>query len=241
MDLNSSRFVLQGTAYPLIPYIDSPKTIVDCGGNAGATACFLARAYPEARILSFEPSAGVYAYHRENTAQFPQIEGHPFGLSNEDQSITLYGGRESTVTQSTTRNSYTTDIAETVHLRDARAALKELGVQQIDILKIDTQGAELQIMRALADLIPQCSVIYAEYHSESDRLEIDQMLSPTHMMVSARIEVPHIGEISYVNTRLYWEKGDLGHYQIGKDQVFAMRKQSWFRRMAHKLVDHLIP
>ena len=216
MDLASTRMVLEGRAYPLVPYIDPPETIVDCGGNAGATACFFAKAYPDARILSFEPGRRIFPYFVRNTAQFPNVRGFEFGLADRDVSAELWSGRDSTVTQSLFANSYTTEQdTERVELREAASALREIGVDRIDILKVDTQGSELPILRSLAAHIPTTSVIYVEYHSEDDRIAIDAMLRPTHIVVSGRIEIPHIGELCYVNKARYWDKGDLGHYQIG--------------------------
>lgn len=95
MDLNSTRSVLEGRAYPIIPYIDPPKTIVDCGGNAGATACYFAKLYPAANILSFEPSAYVFEFHRRNTRQFSNITGYNFGLSDCTGKVELLSGLES--------------------------------------------------------------------------------------------------------------------------------------------------
>jgi len=215
MDLKSTQFVLRGRAYPLIAYVDPPQVIIDCGGNAGATACHLAKAYPAARILSFEPGRKVFEFFRRNTAQFPNVTGFNFGLSDRDGTAVLQGGLESTVTQSLFPNSYTDVSAESVELRESESVLRANRVERIDILKLDTQGAEVPILRSLARYIPDISIIYAEYHSEDDRLAIDRLLSPTHIVVSGRIEIPHIGELCYVNKARYWEKGNLGHYRIG--------------------------
>ncbi len=216
MDLDSSRFVLSGRAYPLVPYLDPPQVIVDCGGNAGAAACFFAKAYPQARILSFEPGARIFSYLARNTAQFPNVQPFPFGLADRDSAAQLWSGRESTVTQSLFANSYTVaEHAEQVRLRDASPALRELGVERIDVLKLDTQGSELPILRSLTPFLAEVSAIYVEYHSEDDRIAIDALLRPSHIVVSGRIEIPHIGELCYVNKARYWEKGDLGHYRIG--------------------------
>lgn len=216
MDLDSSRFVLSGRAYPLVPYLDPPQTVVDCGGNAGAAACFFAKAYPQARILSFEPGQRIFSYLARNTAQFPNVQVFPFGLADRNSAAKLWSGRDSTVTQSLFANSYTAEEnAERVELRDAAPALRELGVERIDILKLDTQGSELPILRSLAPFVADVSAIYVEYHSEDDRIAIDALLRPTHMVVSGRIEIPHIGELCYVNKVRYWDKGDLGHYRIG--------------------------
>lgn len=216
MDVDSTRFILSGRAYPLVSYIEEPGTIIDCGGNSGATACYFARAYPQAQIFSFEPSARSFAYFRRNTSAFPNVKGFPFGLSDSEQEVALFRGRDSTVTQSIYSNSYTIERTEPVRLRRAASVLSELGVSRVDILKLDTQGAEVLILRSLSALIPSTSLIYVEHHSEDDRVAIDHILNPTHIVVSARQEIPHIGELCYVNKSRYWSAGNLAHYEIAR-------------------------
>ena len=42
----------------------------------------------------------------------------------------------------------------------------------------------------------------AEFHSESDRLEIDRLLTPLHVLCCGKIHEPHRGILTYVAKRL---------------------------------------
>jgi hypothetical protein len=80
----------------------------------------------------------------------------------------------------------------------ALAALAEAGVDSIDILKLDTEGCEVPILRSLASRLPRTGIIYVEFHSERDRMEIDRLVLPTHALFQGRIMKPYRGELCYV-------------------------------------------
>ena len=51
-------------------------------------------------------------------------------------------------------------------------------------------------------MLPQIMVIYIEFHSEEDRRYIDALLSPSHCLSKAKIDVPHTGDVTYVSKEL---------------------------------------
>ena len=50
----------------------------------------------------------------------------------------------------------------------------------IDILKIDTEGCEINILQSIKAFLKKISVIYLEYHSEQQGIIIKNLLSKTH-------------------------------------------------------------
>ena len=91
-----------------------------------------------------------------------------------------------------------TSAAVEVQLRAAGAALAERGVEAVDILKLDTEGCEVPILRSLAGLLPSLGVVFVEYHDEEDRREIDRLLGGTHVLCQGRVLAPHRGEFCYL-------------------------------------------
>jgi FkbM family methyltransferase len=59
---------------PRSPALNAPKLIVDAGANIGCTAVFLARRYPQARIVAVEPEAANIALARKNTQFYQNVE-----------------------------------------------------------------------------------------------------------------------------------------------------------------------
>lgn len=57
-----------------------PTFIVDGGANIGLTAVWYAQRYPKATIVSVEPEPGNVALLRRNTAAYPQVQVRPAAL-----------------------------------------------------------------------------------------------------------------------------------------------------------------
>ncbi|WP_457411655.1 hypothetical protein [Thermostichus sp. OS-CIW-30] len=74
--------------------------------------------------------------------------------------------------------------------REARAALKELGLEFIDVLRVATGGNEVKVLTSLQEQLKDIKVIYVEFTSEQDRKQIDhrynQHLAPDFVIMDAR-------------------------------------------------------
>ncbi|MBT7487286.1 MAG: FkbM family methyltransferase, partial [Rhodospirillales bacterium] len=190
--------IFQGITYPLFKKIPDVTCIVDIGANVGATTVLFANEYTNARIVAFEPAPETFQLLQKNTASISGVEVHPYGLFDTDKEAILYQGNEDTVTRSLAEGIDTKSTGGTIILRDARKCFQTLSIEKIDILKIDTEGAERHILSSIAGMLPQILVIYIEFHSEEDRQFIDALLSPSHRLFNAKINVPHRGDVTYV-------------------------------------------
>jgi FkbM family methyltransferase len=190
--------VLTGKSYPLSPSFGEVRTILDVGAYVGAAALYFALNYPHARILAYEPAPLSYALLRRNTHGLSQVDVFNFGLADEDRRASLYLGGKDWATNSVCSSPENTSEAVEVNLRAARAVLAEQRVEAVDILKLDTEGCEVPILRSLADQLPCLGVVFVEYHDEDDRHEIDRLLEGTHVLCQGRVLAPHRGEFCYI-------------------------------------------
>jgi FkbM family methyltransferase len=190
--------VVTGKSYPLQPSFGEVQTILDVGANVGAASLYFALNYPHARVLAFEPEPQSYALLARNTQGLPRVEAYNFGLADEDRRALLYLGRQDSVTNSVCSSPENTGASVEVELREARTVLAEQGVEAVDILKLDTEGCEVPILRSLVGLLPRLGVVFVEYHDEEDRREIDRMLGGTHVLFQGRVLAPHRGEFCYL-------------------------------------------
>ncbi len=194
--------VLKGQSYPLLPFNGKIRTIVDIGANVGAATVFFALHYPDAQVLSFEPSPDSFALLSANTSDLTQVRCFNFGLFDQDRESTLYLGKDDAVEDSIGRSQEQSQRAVPIKLRAAKEAMTSAGVQCIELLKMDTEGCEVPILRSLVPLLSlNIGVIYIEFHSERDRHEIDRLLFPTHLLFRGKISKPHRGELCYVSRR----------------------------------------
>jgi FkbM family methyltransferase len=189
--------ILTGETYPIIPFIEGVRTIFDVGASVGAAGVFLHSQYPDANIWAFEPHDGSFGLLKTNTVGIGKIRTFNIGLYDRRTEGTLNISKYDYPTNSIGTCVYNSETSETVNLENAGDFAKSQGIEDIDILKLDTEGCELPILRSL---LPGYSprVIYLEYHSEKDRLEIDRMLGNDYILYFGAIPYPHRGELCYV-------------------------------------------
>jgi FkbM family methyltransferase len=191
--------VLTGADYPLVfPGIFEPHTIVDIGAHAGAATVYFKSHYPKARVFAFEPCSESYEHLCANTRELDFVQVRRAALGAEDGKARLFSGQYSSMQHSLVPNAENTEDFEWVAVLAARATIESLGAPAYSILKIDTEGCELEILESLGDLLQSVDVIYLEYHSEADRLAIDQSLATHFVLYTARADGPHRGTNTYV-------------------------------------------
>lgn len=191
--------VLTGKSYPLVTVQGPIRTIVDIGANVGAAAVYFALNIPTARIFAFEPSPDCFTLLAANTASLPQVKAFPYGLFSEERAAQLRLGKGDSVTSSVGSSIEAGETTVTVQLREAAQVFREQGIDEIDILKIDTEGCEPPILQSISEWIPKIGIVYVEYHSEPDRLAIDRLLAPTHLLYRGTVPRPCRGEFCYVS------------------------------------------
>lgn len=189
---------LHGEEYPCVfPDAFHPETIVDVGAHVGSAALFFRHAYPKARIIAFEPNPGSFALLERNTANEDRLEVHPLAIGAEDGEATLFAGRHSSMQASLVPSEENAADGVRIQVRAISRLLAELGVQRISVLKVDTEGMELPILRALGAALTDVDVVYLEYHSEADRRAIDELLGEHHLLFASRASEPDRGTVTY--------------------------------------------
>jgi FkbM family methyltransferase len=189
--------VLAGVTYPHFAFVDDVRVVLDAGANVGAAATYFARCYPDAEIYAFEPASAAFDVLARNAARLSNVRPVNIGLEAEDGRAELYLGDIDSVLASIHPSADLTQTSESIELRSARGWADEHGLDRIDVLKVDTEGCEVPILRSLVDRLDQVKIIYVEYHSEADRREIDALLGPTHALFFGRV-VGSTGELAYV-------------------------------------------
>lgn len=145
------------------------RTILDIGGNIGVTSRYLAHRFPDANIHTFEPVPTNVELLRANTAVVKAINIHPFGLGSKSGSFFVQPNSDDLRNQgnfSLTASNNTHGVEVTV--RAVPEVLDETGTSSVDIIKIDTEGAEWDILSAFPpEILSRVSWIYGELHTES--------------------------------------------------------------------------
>ena len=121
----------------------TPKYIVDAGANIGASTLFFADRFPSARIAAIEPSKSNVELLRRNCGALENVTIFERGLYHEPAFLRIKNvgcGRDWAF------QTEPCDEAESdVEAISVDAVMKVAGFPYIDLLKIDIEGAELEV------------------------------------------------------------------------------------------------
>ncbi len=206
--------IFAGTTYPNVPFVSGVKTILDIGANVGAASVYLATSYPDARIYAFEPGSDALSLLKKNVAPLRNVTVFPFGLYSHDATLSLFHGKNDSVESSVCASTRTEYESEQIRLVDASRFVYELGIEKVDVLKIDTEGCEVPILKSLIKWLPDVKVLYVEYHSERDRRLIDDLLAETHVLWRGQIKFAYRGEFCYLKRDLLPDESEIHTCEI---------------------------
>jgi FkbM family methyltransferase len=144
----------------------SPELILDIGANIGAFALRAHAQWPTAKILCYEPLPfNLEQLGRNVDSSFAEIWPYAVGAISERRRF--YIG-DMFVTGSFFKGERQTP--QTIEVQCLAAA----ALPAANIIKIDTEGAEVEILRAID--LSKAQLIMIEHHSKYDATTIKKML-----------------------------------------------------------------
>lgn len=140
------------------------KTIFDVGANKGQSTLSYCQKFPQAKIYSFEPVRETFEVLKTNVAAYPNVScfNLAFGEDNKQEQILVQGTSGSnSITQATQLKLHDTQSLETVNLMTLDRFLeKDASIEQIDLLKIDTEGYECQVLKGADATLSNQKILY---------------------------------------------------------------------------------
>jgi len=142
-----------------------PKTILDAGANIGLSAIFFANKYPDATVIALEPETSNFQLLQKNISAYPQIKPLQAALWKVNTQINLvdpHHGHHGFQTVEGNANDHAQ--SGLVEALTVDAVMSSMGLQTIDLLKIDIEGAEKEVFENSAIWIGNVEMIMAELH-----------------------------------------------------------------------------
>jgi FkbM family methyltransferase len=183
---------------------EKPLNIIDVGANIGLFAIYMKCLNPENVIHCFEPSPSTFLLLKKNVGHIPGIHIYPYGLFNKAGEVTMYLDKDNTGENSIKINSSQPSQGKKpviIYLKEANTELDRLNISSVDILKIDTEGCEVEVLENISMLLDTIDYILLEYHSEKDRRIIDNIMKGFHI-VTAKATSFDLGQVKYINSQL---------------------------------------
>ena len=148
-----------------------PKTILDIGSNIGASILYFREKFPDAKIFGFEPHPDTFRILEKNVAHFSGVRVFNYGLGATQQRIAARAdnvnfGAFNTRGDFKDRGHPSASVECDVRRLDD--VLRELGIAQVDLIKIDCEGAEAEVFSTLSDeVLNRCEWIVGEFHDHT--------------------------------------------------------------------------
>jgi|688.fasta_scaffold156143_2 FkbM family methyltransferase len=159
---------------------------IDCGANVGVFTLKLANT--KCKVYSFEPNHSAFEILKKNTQTLNNVKvfNNAVGIRNEKVKLFLHNHFEEDPIKWSTGSSIVSfknnidsskfQIVDTIDFPQFIINLKK----QIDILKIDIEGAEIELLNKIIDLqlYKEIKYIFVEVH---DR-KVPQLKNDTNML-----------------------------------------------------------
>lgn len=167
--------------YPL----DSSSVVWDLGGYHGDFAAEILRRY-DSKVFVFEPVPKFYAQCAARFEQNADVKCLPYGLSRDAGWFDISDSEDAS---SFVRNPSAINSVR-AEIRPVAAMFNELGVDRVDLLKINIEGGEFDVIPALMDagLMNRVRFLQVQFHdfipdAHAKREQIRCRLKETHQQM----------------------------------------------------------
>ncbi len=178
-----------------IPLQVAAPTILDCGANFGAFSLWASHRWPGAKIHAYEPHPRTFEYLRKNLRSYSNVTlyecavGKPGlrplfdGVNNEGEASLFAGNGR----------------ADTGH---HVLTIDPCDMPEADILKMDVEGAELEILQRLIETGRTFKAVMFEFHHIDLRRMLDSLLAD-YTLVGCELNLnPGLGVCKYMHKDL---------------------------------------
>lgn len=141
----------------LIQYLRSVEhqrgtvVFIDVGANIGRYSIYLAKKFPKLLAIAIEPDPDAYLALIKGVKanNIDNVIVLNIAAYDTDGFITLFRKRATTISSIVDK----TDVFEVIKVRarSLDSLIKELGINHIDIVKIDVEGAEFYVLQGFRD------------------------------------------------------------------------------------------
>lgn len=158
------------------------STVLDVGGYHGDFADAMQRKH-RCAVYLFEPVGDFFRICERRFSACPQVQCFEYGLSDTDEEMFIARDDDA----SSTARRHDTHLREKIQLRDVAAALHDIGIAHVDLLKINIEGGEYDVLPRLIETgwIENIRFLQIQFHdfvpdATDKRKAIRAQLARTH-------------------------------------------------------------
>jgi FkbM family methyltransferase len=172
-DLHALQEVFVDNAYNLNVVDTEPECVIDAGAHIGSFSVMVAKRFPNAKRIAFEPDPENYRMLMANMKlNRVHVEAHQIALGGSDH-IGILNGPSSMGRRLGAKHG------PEVQVRRLPSAVDLRSVNSL-LLKIDVEGSEIAILEDSCDDLPEDTVIFVETHGGKNDHDALQKLAISH-------------------------------------------------------------
>lgn len=199
------------------------KTIIDIGSHTGESINFFSKLYPNSKIFGFEPQKNCFIKLKKKfNSKKIRIENYAIGKKKSKKK--LYNNYLSTTSTFSKLNKNSKHFKiksfilgnpnagyycnETVKINTLSYFYKKSRLTNIDIVKIDTEGHEIEVLYGLKSIVKNINIIiiehnYTDYYVNYDLKKIKNFLKRNSFKNKANFKFPFMNytDSVYINAK----------------------------------------
>lgn len=200
------------------------KVILDIGARDLTESIFLSEKYPNAKVISFECNPQTLTICRERLTNYPNITLIDKAVNDYDGVCKFYpinpsktrttwedgNPGASSLFVANDKYPFETYVQDEIEIQCTRVdtSLKQLGIDKVDIIWMDLQGAELLALKSMGDFLQNVSIISTEtemnemYKGQALFKDIDGFLNNDFKLVYGNLNAIWGTDIVYINKKI---------------------------------------
>jgi FkbM family methyltransferase len=164
-DVALCRDILLNRAYES-EFDEPPRVIVDAGANIGLASVFYANKFPDARIIAVEPERSNFEMLRRNTAPYLNVTPVQVALWKENRPVNMLDTGKGNTTFRTQLGDEDSEAEKAWNVAGVTLdrLMAEYGIERVNLLKVDIEGAEKDVFEHSQAWIDRVDIIAVELH-----------------------------------------------------------------------------
>jgi len=189
------------------------RTVLDVGANVGDWSLLAAAAFPAATIYALEIVPRTAATLRVRTGSVPRIKPFELGLADHTGTMTIRFNPKASAHSTFTDYPHGWE-GERIDARVMRGDefLTREGIRDVDVVKLDVEGAEHLVLRGLADALSERRLRFVQF--EYGRVNV-----LTRFLLKDCYEL--FARAGYVVGKIYPDYVDFRDYDLGDEDFLG--------------------
>lgn len=160
----------QGSRNLALSQLTQKRTVIDIGAHVGISVHCWAPVFE--KVIAFEPMVDHYECLKENTEKFSNVEIHNCAISNESRMLRgMYRSLKNSGSFQLLTDDWEPNPRKSSKIYQIPSRrLDEFEFTEVDLIKIDVEGWELEVLRGAKETISNNKpILLVEYTGGNDR------------------------------------------------------------------------